>query len=97
MILHAGLAGGVGSISMKCVPVLAFILAALPAFAGEFVVLPSGMQLRADRHEPGGPQPRPVQTGRGVEGPAQPLPGGESAGPHRPPRAASSAFSAASD
>jgi len=70
MTLHAGLAGGVGSNSMKCVPVLAFILAALPAFAGEFVVLSSGLKLRADRHEQEGTQIRLFHNGGVIEVPA---------------------------
>ena len=70
MTLHAGLAGGVGSNSMKCVPVLAFILAALPTFAGEFVVLSSGLKLRADRHEQEGTQIRLFHNGGVIEVPA---------------------------
>jgi hypothetical protein len=70
MTLHAGLGGGVGSNSMKCVPVLAFILAALPAFAGELVVLSSGLKLRADRHEQEGTQIRLFHNGGVIEVPA---------------------------
>ena len=70
MTLHAGPGGGVGSNSMKCVPVLAFILAALPAFAGELVVLSSGLKLRADRHEQEGTQIRLFHNGGVIEVPA---------------------------
>jgi hypothetical protein len=70
MTLHAGLAGGVGSNSMKCVPVLAFVLAALPAFAGEFVVLSSGLKLHAERHEQEGSQIRLFHNGGVIEVPA---------------------------
>jgi len=70
MTLHAGLASRVGSNSMKCVPVLAFILAALPAFAGELVVLSSGLKLRADRHEQEGMQIRLFHNGGVIEVPA---------------------------
>jgi hypothetical protein len=70
MTLHAGRAGGVGSNSMKCVPVLALILAALPAFAGELVVFSSGLKLRADRHEQEGTQIRLFHNGGVTEVPA---------------------------
>jgi len=70
MTLHAGPGGGVGSNSMKCVPVLACILAALPAFAGELVVLSSGLKLRADRHEQEGTQIRLFHNGGVIEVPA---------------------------
>lgn len=70
MTLHAGLASRVGSNSMKCVPVLAFILVALPAFAGELVVLSSGLKLRADRHEQEGTQIRLFHNGGVIEVPA---------------------------
>ena len=55
---------------MKCVPVLALILAALPAFGGELVVLSSGMKLRADRHEQEGTQIRLFHNGGVIEVPA---------------------------
>ena len=70
MTLHARLAGGVGFNSMKCVPVMALILAALPAFAGEFVVLSSGLKLRADRHEQEGTHIRLFHNGGVIEVPA---------------------------
>ena len=70
MTLHAGLAGGVGLNSMKCVPVLAFVFAALPAFAGEFVVFSSGLKMRADRHEQEGTQIRLFHNGGVTEVPA---------------------------
>jgi len=49
---------------------MAFILAALPAFAGELVVLSSGMKLRADRHEQEGTQIRLFHNGGVIEVPA---------------------------
>jgi soluble lytic murein transglycosylase-like protein len=55
---------------MKCIPVLALILAALPAFAGEFVVLSSGLKMRADRHEQDGGQIRLFHNGGVIEVPA---------------------------
>jgi len=55
---------------MKCVPVLALILAALPAFGGELAVLSSGMKLRADRHEQEGTQIRLFHNGGVIEVPA---------------------------
>src|SRR5438034_444687 len=70
MTLHAGLAGGVGLNSMKCVPVLAFIVGALPVFAGEFVVLSSGLKMHADRHEQEGTQIRLFRKGGVIEVPA---------------------------
>jgi len=70
MTLHAGLAGGVRLNSMKCIPVLAFILGALPVFAGEFVVLSSGLKMHADRHEQEGTQIRLFHNGGVIEVPA---------------------------
>jgi soluble lytic murein transglycosylase-like protein len=70
MTLHARRADSVGSYSMTCVPVLAFVLAALPAFAGEFVVFSSGLKLRADRHEQDGTQIRLFHNGGVTEVPA---------------------------
>jgi len=55
---------------MKCVPVLALMLAALPAFPGELVVFSSGLKLRADRHEQDGTQIRLFHNGGVTEVPA---------------------------
>jgi len=70
MTLHAGRADSVGFNSMKCVPVLAIILSALPAFAGELVVFSSGLKLRADRHEQEGTQIRLFHNGGVTEVPS---------------------------
>ena len=70
MTLHAGRADSVGLNSMKCVPVLALMLAALPAFGGELVVFSSGLKLRADRHEQEGTQIRLFHNGGVIEVPA---------------------------
>lgn len=55
---------------MKCVPWLALVLAAGPAFAGEFVVFSSGLKLRADRHEQSGGVIRLFYNGGVTEIPA---------------------------
>jgi len=70
MTLHAGRADSVGLNSMKCVPVLALMLAPLPAFGGELVVFSSGLKLRADRHEQEGTQIRLFHNGGVTEVPA---------------------------
>jgi soluble lytic murein transglycosylase-like protein len=54
MILHGRRRARVIPYKMKCVPFLAILLAAAPAFAGEYVVFSSGLKLRADRHEQSG-------------------------------------------
>jgi len=54
MTLHGYPRARVCFYRMKCVPWLALILAAVPAFGGEYVVFSSGLKLRADRHEQSG-------------------------------------------
>jgi soluble lytic murein transglycosylase-like protein len=61
----------VHSYSMKCVtPFLAVVLAAAPAFCGEYVVFSSGLKLRADRHEESGGMIRMFYNGGVTEIPA---------------------------
>lgn len=70
MTLHARRADGVVSYSMKCVLLLALILAVFPTFGGELVVFSSGLKLRADRHEQEGTQVRLFHNGGIIEVPA---------------------------
>jgi hypothetical protein len=74
MTLHAGRWGVVVCYSMKC---LALILAAVPAFGGEYVIFSSGMKLRADRHEQEGGQIRLFHNGGIIEVPANLISGFE--------------------
>jgi hypothetical protein len=57
---------------MKCaLGLLALMIAAAPAFGGEYVVLSSGLKLRADRHEQSGSLIRLFYNGGVTELPAK--------------------------
>jgi soluble lytic murein transglycosylase-like protein len=56
---------------MAYLPFLALILAASPAFGGEYVVFSSGLKLRADRHEQSGGVIRLFYNGGVTELPAE--------------------------
>ena len=73
---------------MRCVPWLALVLAASPAFAGEFVVFSSGLKLRADRHEQSGGVIRLFYNGGVTEIPATLVSGFEEEEVVAPPPAA---------
>ena len=71
MTLHGRRLARVISYEMKCVPrFLALILAASPAFGGEYVVFSSGLKMRADRHEQSGGVIRLFYNGGVTEVPA---------------------------
>jgi Transglycosylase SLT domain len=71
MTLHGQRLARVSSYEMKCIPrFLALILAASPAFAGEYVVFSSGLKMRADRHEQSGGVIRLFYNGGVTEIPA---------------------------
>ena len=71
MTLHGRRLARVISYEMKCIPrFLALILAASPAFAGEYVVFSSGLKMRADRHEQSGGVIRLFYNGGVTEIPA---------------------------
>ena len=55
---------------MKCIAFLSLILAASPAFGGEYVVFSSGLKMRADRHEQSGGVIRLFYNGGVTEVPA---------------------------
>ncbi|HEY2844346.1 MAG TPA: lytic transglycosylase domain-containing protein [Bryobacteraceae bacterium] len=77
MTLHAPPAGRVGSYSMKCFRSVAMLLAVVPAFGGEYVVLSSGLKLHADRHEQVGTQMKLFHNGGVIEVPASLISGFE--------------------
>ena len=63
---------------MKCdTRYLALILAAAPAFGGEYVIFSSGLKLRADRHELSGKVIRLFHNGGITEVPAKVIAGFE--------------------
>jgi Transglycosylase SLT domain len=71
MTLHGQRLARVSSYEMKCIPrFLGLILAASPAFAGEYVVFSSGLKMRADRHEQSGGVIRLFYNGGVTEIPA---------------------------
>jgi soluble lytic murein transglycosylase-like protein len=72
MTLHARRLARVVSYVVKCTGrFLALILAAYPAFGGEYVVFTSGLKLRADRHEQSGSVIRLFYNGGVTEVPAK--------------------------
>jgi soluble lytic murein transglycosylase-like protein len=72
MTLHGRMLARVFSYEMKCiVRFLALIVAAYPAFGGEYVVFTSGLKLRADRHEQSGGVIRLFYNGGVTEVPAK--------------------------
>lgn len=70
MILHGRRRARVIFYNMRCAGFLALILAACPAFGGEYVVFSSGLKLRADRHEQSGGIIRLFHNGGVIEIPA---------------------------
>ena len=71
MTLHGRRMSGVSPYEMKCaLGLLALMIAAAPAFGGEYVVLSSGLKLRADRHEQSGSLIRLFYNGGVTELPA---------------------------
>jgi len=72
MTLHGRRMSRVSPYEMKCVlGLLALMTAAAPAFGGEYVVLSSGLKLRADRHEQSGSLIRLFYNGGVTELPAK--------------------------
>ena len=72
MTLHDGRTRDVIGYKMKCnTRLLALVLAASPAFAGEYVVFSSGLKLRADGHEQSGGVIRLFHNGGVTEIPAK--------------------------
>ena len=72
MTLHGRRMSRVSPYEMKCaLGLLALMTAAGPAFGGEYVVLSSGLKLRADRHEQSGGLIRLFYNGGVTELPAQ--------------------------
>ncbi len=70
MTLHGRPTARVIFYEMGCVRFLALILAAAPAFGGEYVVFSSGLKLHADRHEQSGGVIRLFYNGGVTEVPA---------------------------
>jgi hypothetical protein len=78
MTLHGRCLVRVSFYEMKCIPrFLALVLAAAPAFCGEYVVFSSGLKLRADRHEQSGGTIRLFHNGGVTEVPANVVTGFE--------------------
>src|SRR5512135_1500809 len=74
---------------MKCaLCLLALIVAAAPAFGGEYVVFSSGLKMRTDRHEQSGSVIRLFRNGGITEVPAQLVSGFEEEETVAPPAAA---------
>lgn len=72
MTLHGRRPSRVSPYEMKCaLGLLALMTAAGPAFGGEYVVLSSGLKLRADRHEQSGSLIRLFYNGGVTELPAK--------------------------
>jgi len=72
MTLHGRRMSRVSPYEMKCaLGLLALMTAAGPAFGGEYVVLSSGLKLRADRHEQSGSLIRLFYNGGVTELPAK--------------------------
>jgi hypothetical protein len=72
MTLHGRRMSRVSPYEMKCaLGLLALMIAAAPAFGGEYVVLSSGLKLRADRHEQSGSLIRLFYNGGVTELPAK--------------------------
>jgi soluble lytic murein transglycosylase-like protein len=72
MTLHGRRMSRVSPYEMKCaLGLLALMTAAAPAFGGEYVVLSSGLKLRADRHEQSGSLIRLFYNGGVTELPAK--------------------------
>lgn len=72
MTLHGRRRSRVSPYEMKCaLGLLAIMTAAAPAFGGEYVVLSSGLKLRADRHEQSGSLIRLFYNGGVTELPAR--------------------------
>jgi hypothetical protein len=70
MTLHGQRPAGVISYVMKCALCLVAVIVVSPAFGGEYVVLSSGLKLRADRHEQSGGVIRLFRNGGITEVPA---------------------------
>jgi soluble lytic murein transglycosylase-like protein len=72
MTLHGRRMSRVSPYEMKCaLGLLALMTAAAPAFGGEYVLLSSGLKLRADRHEQSGSLIRLFYNGGVTELPAK--------------------------
>ena len=72
MTLHGRRTSRVSPYEMKCaLGLLALMTAAAPAFGGEYVLLSSGLKLRADRHEQSGSLIRLFYNGGVTELPAK--------------------------
>ncbi len=72
MMLHGRRMSRVSPYEMKCaLGLLALMIAAAPAFGGEYVVFSSGLKLRADRHEQSGSLIRLFYNGGVTEVPAK--------------------------
>ena len=70
MTLHGRRLARVISYEMQCIAFLTLIMAASPAFGGEYVVFSSGLKMRADRHEQSGGVIRLFYNGGVTEVPA---------------------------